>query len=230
VAAVDGDRPLAPAEPTGHLTVWRTDSGSSLARPFYLYTDGWTVAFSPDGKTLVAGAGDGSVRVFDARTVHLERTLHPIGEPNTSLAFAPDGTLVTGSWSGIVQRWDVSQGKQLGRALLAMPSPVSTISFDPTGEELATGGGSDGFVKLWDARTLQQLGSTFPGEPGKWASALFTPDGAELVTLYANGRGTVWPATLRAWEDHACSVAGRNFNREEWSRFVGGRSYKRVCR
>ena len=85
-------------------------------------------------------------------------------------------------------------------------------------------------MKLWDARTLQQLGSTFPGEPGKWASALFTPDGAELVTLYGNGRGTVWPATLRAWEDHACSVAGRNFTREEWSRFVGGRSYKRVCR
>jgi len=67
-------------------------------------------------------------------------------------------------------------------------------------------------------------------EPGRWASAAFTPDGGELVTLYANGRGTLWPGTVRAWADHACSVAGRNFTREEWSRFVGGRSYTSVCR
>lgn len=229
IAAVDGDGPPVQESPTGHLAVWRVESGAPLVRPLDLNADGWTALFSPDGKILVAGDGSGKVRVLDSRSVHIVRTLQLTGGTNTSLAFAPDGTLETGSWGGIMQHWNVSTGKQLGNPVLAMPAPVATIAFDPTGEEFATAGGSDGFVKLWDTRTLQQLGSTFPGEPGRWASAAFTPDGGELITLYANGRGTLWPASVRAWKEHACSVAGRSFTREEWSRFVGGRSYSSVC-
>jgi WD40 repeat protein len=169
------------------------------------------------------------VRILNARSNRLERTLHPLGAPNVSLAFAPDGTLATGSWAGILQRWDVSTGKQLGHSVLATPAPIATISFDRSGDEFATGGGSDGLVKLWDTSTLQQLGSNFPGEPGRWASAAFTPDGTKLVVMFANGRGALWPVTLRAWNDHACAVAGRNFTHEEWARYVTGRSYATVC-
>jgi WD40 repeat protein/class 3 adenylate cyclase len=229
VAAVDGDKPQGPGPPVGHLAVWRVDSRPSLAPPLDLHTDGWTVAFSPDGKLLAAGDGDGNVRVLDALSIRLERTLHAVGPPNVSLAFAPDGTLATGSWAGLVQRWDVSTGKQLGHSVLATPAPIATISFNPSGEEFATGGGSDGLVKLWDTGTLQQLGSNFPGEPGRWASAAFTPDGAKLLVMFGNGRGALWPVTPRAWKDHACSVAGRNLTREEWSRYVTGRAYATVC-
>ena len=128
-----------------------------------------------------------------------------------------------------MERWNVSTGKQLGHRLLATPAPVSTISFDPSGDVFATGGGGGGFVKLWDTNRLQQLGATFPGEPGIWANAVFTRDGSKLVTVYGNGRGTVWPGTVEAWEAHACRVAGRDLTREEWSRYVTGRSYSKVC-
>jgi WD40 repeat protein/class 3 adenylate cyclase len=229
VAAVDGDRPQGPGPTVGHLALWRVDSRASLAPPLDLHTDGWAVAFSPDGKLLAAGDGAGSVRILDARSIRLERTLHPLGAPNVSLAFAPDGTLATGSWAGIVQRWAVSRGKQLGHSVLVTPAPVATISFDPSGEVFATGGGSDGLVKLWDTSTLQQLGSNFPGEPGRWASAAFTPDGTRLLVMYGNGRGALWPVTLEAWKDQACTVAGRSFTREEWARYVTGRSYATVC-
>jgi WD40 repeat protein/class 3 adenylate cyclase len=229
VAGVDGDHSPGPAPPTGHFAVWHVGSGALVTSPLDLHTLGWTVAFTPDGKSVVAGDDNGAVRVFDARSVHRVRTLHLLGGTNTSLAFAPDGTLATGSWAGIVQRWDVTSGKQLGHPVLAVASPVASISFDPSGDEFATAPGSGGFVKLWDTKTLQQLGTAFPGEPGRWAVATFTPNGADLVTMYDNGRGTVWPATLRAWEDHACRVAGRNLTREEWSRYVTGRSYANVC-
>ena len=91
--------------------------------------------------------------------------------------------------------------------LLAMPAPIASISFDRTGNEFATGGGSGGFVKLWDTKTLQQVGSPLPGSPGKWANALFTADGSHLLTLYDDGKGALWPSSLAAWKAQACRVA-----------------------
>jgi len=58
----------------------------------------------------------------------------------------------------------------------------------------------------------------------------YTPDGSNLIVVYGNGKGFVWPVSVRAWEDHACAVAGRNLTREEWARFVGDRNYATVCR
>ena len=219
--------------PLGPVAVWQTATGKVLWKRANRQGPADSVAFSRDGKRLALGLeiGFGAVdQIVDPTSGRVERLIRPLGgSASQSLAFAPDGTLATGSWAGIVQRWDVSTGKQFGHPLLAMPAPVSSISFDPTGNEFATGGGSGGFVKLWDTHTLQQLGAAFPGEPGQWANAQFTPDGSQLVTLYSNGRGTVWPGTVRAWEDHACRVAGRNLTREEWRRFVRGRAYSKVC-
>jgi WD40 repeat protein len=220
--------------PLGPAAVWQTATGKRLWKRVNRQGPADAVAFSRDGKRLAlslelgfTGAVD---QIVDPTTGRIERLIKPLGgSASQSLAFSPDGTLATGSWAGIVQRWDVSNGKQLGHPLLAMPAPVASISFDPTGNAFATGGGSGGFVKLWDAHTLQQLGSAFPGETGMWANAQFTPDGSQLVALYSNGRGTVWPGTVRAWEDHACRVAGRNPTREEWRRFVRGRAYSKVC-
>ena len=50
-----------------------------------------------------------------------------------------------------------------------------------------------------------------------------------LISAYADGSAYRWPVTVGAWADQACRVAGRNFTREEWQRFVAGRSYERVC-
>ena len=60
-------------------------------------------------------------------------------------------------------------------------------------------------------------------------TARYTADDSKLSVVHEDGKGFVWPVTLRAWEAHACAIAGRNFTHEEWSRFVGSRSYSRVC-
>src|SRR5262249_39030699 len=140
----------------------------------------------------------------------------------------PGGTLATGGGSGIGQLWTPSTAKQLGHPVLTLPAPVATISFDPSGAEFVTAGGP-AFTKLWDTKTLQQLGAAFPGSPGQWGNAQFTPDGSKLVTLYKDGHGTIWPGTRATWRTHAGEVAGRNLTKEEWSRYVTGRSYSKPC-
>jgi WD40 repeat protein len=193
-----------------------------------------TVTFSPDGRTIAACRDDGSVFLYDSRTGHLERALHPEGSSNllfTTAAYTPDGKmLATGTAAGIVQLWNSATGAQIGHPTLVAAAPVSSIAFDPAGDTFATAGGSDGLVKLWTTKTQQQFGATFPGDPGQWGNAQYTRDGSRLVVVYQDGTGVVWPASLHAWEEHACQVAGRNLTREEWSRFIGNPPYSAVCR
>jgi WD40 repeat protein/class 3 adenylate cyclase len=216
----------------GVAAMWRVSDGKLLWRDVHPNWSTDSVAFSDDGGTVALGQNLGPrnfrAQIVDADTGAVELTVRPMGDP-LALGFTPEGKLETSTYLGIVQSWDAQTGKELGRPLLAEPAPVSSLAFQPKTDLFATGGGSGGFVKLWDAKTLTQLGSALPGSPGRWANAEFTPDGTHLVTIYDDGRGAVWPVTLAAWTRRACSVAHRNFTQDEWRRFVGSRSYSKVC-
>jgi WD40 repeat protein/class 3 adenylate cyclase len=242
VAAADAF--VGPAKPgqqsgpplEGELAVWR---GGRLVggKPLNLHNFGYAVALSPDGSTAAVSAqapsgGKVHVLVVDTRTGKL---LRKITVPNasgsvTALAFAPDGTLATGTWSGIVNLWNPKTGQPSGhRGTLVAPAPVASIAFSPDGKTFATSGGSSGGMSIWETATQQQLGSNFPGGDGFWGNVAYTPDARYLISLFGDGTAYRWPASPAAWEQQACSVAGRNFTHEEWSRFVGGRSYSIVC-
>ena len=224
VAAITGDG--LGSSSTGSLFRWDAASGSLLwkrRRP----DAGQSLAFSPDSRTIASTWSDRTLLV-DAGTGRTIRTIRALGG-DLALAFANVETLATGSYAGIVQLWNTSTGKEIGAPTQVTPAPVASLSFSPDGQTFVTAGGSDGVPKLWSTRTLQQLGSDFPGDPGLWMSARFTPDGRDIVVVGRSNRVWVWPATVSAWEQHACAVAGRNFTAEEWRRFVGGRSYSKVC-
>jgi WD40 repeat protein len=235
VAAVDGwDGPDpetgGPPPREGELAIWR--NGRLVGgKPLNLHTYGNAVALSRDGSTAAVATEDGRVLVVDAHSSRVERTIRPQkgGVSVTTVAFSPAGTLASGSWAGIVNLWDPRTGQGLGHPTLVAEAPVSAIAFAPDGRTFATSGGSSGHTKVWVTATLQQLGDDFPGGEGSWGSVGYTPNGRYLFSVYADGSAYRWPATVTAWQDQACRVAGRNFTREEWRRFVTGRSYERVC-
>jgi hypothetical protein len=76
------------------------------------------VAFSPDGRRLVSGSGDTTLRLWDAATGqgNGQLLLLPIGPPLqghtnwvVSVAFSPDGRrLVSGSWDTTLRLWDAT--------------------------------------------------------------------------------------------------------------------------
>jgi WD40 repeat protein/DNA-binding SARP family transcriptional activator len=219
----------------GTVAVWNVRTGRLLWRVRNRH--GWvhTVAFSPSGQLLAAAQEDGVVRIYDPSTGRLLRSLTLYGGtaanallPDT-LAFAPTGLLATGTWAGILQLWNPSTGKATGRPTKVAALPVSSIAFDPTGTIVATGGGGDGLAKLWTLPGVQRYGADFPGHPSIWTHTAYTPDGSKLIVVFTDGGGVVWPASVTAWMGHACKVAGRNLTREEWSRFVGNRSYAKTC-
>ena len=57
-----------------------------------------SVAFSPDGKRIVSGSDDGTIKVWDAATGQETLTLKGHSSAVNSVAFSPDGKrIVTGS-------------------------------------------------------------------------------------------------------------------------------------
>jgi WD40 repeat protein len=216
----------------GTVAVWDSSSGRLLWKHRSKSGTVNALSFAPDGAVLAAGYEDGTVVLYDARTGKVRRTLTLQGGGKFSfetLTFAPTGLLATGTWAGIVQLWNPTNGREVGRPTLVAAAPVASISFDSTGDTFATTGGSDGLAKLWRTSTLQQFGATFPGDPGSWGTARFTGGGSQLVVAYDDDTGKVWPTSVGAWKRHACSVAGRSFTREEWRRFVGDRPYASTC-
>jgi WD40 repeat protein len=233
LAASDVSARRASGRSDGHVAVWRTATGTLVGAPTDLGQPGDSIAFSPNGRELAVGLDGGPALLLDAASGRTRRTLHPIGNtdqaPIISLAFAPNGTLATGSWTGIVQLWNTGSGQAIDHPVLVAAGPVASIAFDPTGERFATTGGSDGAAKLWFTSTLQQEGSTFQGDAGAWGNTAFLPNGSNLIVIYDDGKGFAWPATPAAWEQHACAIAERNLTREEWARFVTGHHYAHVC-
>ena len=77
------------------------------------------MAFSPDGKRIVSGSFDDTLRLWEADSGK------PIGEPlkghtNSvlSVAFSPDGKrIVSGSYDNTLRLWEADSGKPIGEPL-----------------------------------------------------------------------------------------------------------------
>ena len=71
------------------------------------------MAFSPDGRRIVSGSDDKTVKVWDAATGQETLTLKGHTGEVHSVAFSPDGRrIVSGSYDGTVKVWDASTGQE----------------------------------------------------------------------------------------------------------------------
>jgi WD40 repeat protein len=107
----------------------------------------WSVAFSPDGKTLASASMLGTVLLWNVQTGKRTATLqrfNPNGReedinPAFSVAFSPDGSvLAVGTVRGITV-WDVKSGEKV--VALSRPSAtVWSLAFSSDGKTLASAG------------------------------------------------------------------------------------------
>jgi WD40 repeat protein len=224
--AFAASRPLLAGAGVRTLATWNPATGALVhARP--LPATATAVAVAPDGSRIAVGLADGRVLVAgaDGATTTM---LHPHGTPNVSLAFLPDGTLLSGSFDGSLERWDVRSGRRLDTAPTAPTGPVASIAVAPGGGgSVLTSSLTSGTLREWSPR-LQPL-AELPGDPFVPTGVAATPDGRTALAIESGGHAIAWPLRRGSWTAHACLVAGRQLTGAEWAQFLPGRRPRPVC-
>ena len=114
------------------------------------------VAFAPDGKSLVTGSWDTTLRLWDAASGKRLRDLVGHNAPVQSAAISPDGkTLASGDAEGRVILFKFATGERIA-ALTAHTDRCFGLAFSPDGKHLATAGW-DRVVKIWDLETREAI-------------------------------------------------------------------------
>jgi WD40 repeat protein/DNA-binding SARP family transcriptional activator len=159
----------------------------------------WSAAFSPDGRTLATGDGQGNVIVWDVSAGRAIETLEGHDDAITGVAFGPDGTLYTTSADSTARIWDVAGYRRLARPFRTNsvndPGASSPRGFavSPDGRTLAAAT-RDGRVDLIDAETLRRTGG-FEAFADRSALAIeYSPDGSRLAVAGQGGGVGVWDA------------------------------------
>ncbi len=148
------------------------------------------VAFRPDGSRLASAGCDHAVKVWDADTGRLLRTLAGHRDKVLTLAWSADGSrLASAGLDGVIRLWDAESGA-LFATLPSREICVQAVAFAPDGRLAAVG--EAGVVEVWDpdARRLLRSVPIAPGNPPLYAVAV-SPDGRTLAAAGLGGAVTL---------------------------------------
>ncbi|MEM8502277.1 MAG: NB-ARC domain-containing protein [Cyanobacteria bacterium P01_D01_bin.1] len=193
----DDCRLLATGDTNSEIWLWQTVCSSTLGdiESHILTLQGhqnWVcaIAFSPDGKQLVSGSADRTIKLWEISTGKCLQTLEGHQNWVMSVAFSPDGQrLVSGSADRTIKLWDASTGECL-QTLAGHGHGVWSVAFSPDGQQLVSGS-ADRTIKLWDASTGEERQALKGHEHGVWTVA-FSPDGRSLASGSADQTVRIW--------------------------------------
>ena len=207
------------------------------------------VAFSPDGRELVATATSTSTAPirpvrsvllrFDARTGKRVGPPHTIAAPGAladMLAFSPDGrrlitaaggTLFAPETRAIIATGDrsiVVRDARTLRPLRRFPALAYAGAVSPDARTFAIGG-QDGSVRFLDLRT-GNLRTASGRHAGAVQSAVFTSDGRFLVTVGDDANAIVWDvraaSATETFRGHAGRVLAAALDRSARTLYTAG--------
>lgn len=153
-------------------------------------------AYSPDDRFIAAGDTN-VVRIWDAASGKLQKSLRGHTDVVTDVQFSPDGSeMLTGSFDFTARVWGLQTA--LLSQFRASTHHVNAAVLSPDGSMIATAQ-ADATARLWQndgkgtlLRTLQAGSATGNWQDRNVWTADFSPDGTELATASGEGYATIW--------------------------------------
>lgn len=168
-----------------------------------------SIAFSPDGRTVLSGGADSTLKLWDAATGQEIHTFRGHSGPVYSVAFSPDGLAAASAGDdSLVRLWDVATGREI-RTFSGHKGWISAVTFSPDGRTILSGG-SDRTMRLWDTSTGHEI-REFTSSLDWFMSVAFSRDGLTVLSgsMRIGGRETLklWDVTtgreIRTFSGHS---------------------------
>jgi WD40 repeat protein len=151
-----------------------------------------TIAFSPDGSTVAAGAEDKTIILWDVESGQSLGTLAGHTETVSSLLFERNGeTLLSGSLGGTIIRWDLENMKPLATLIKGFGASISSI-FSSRDGHLNSLALDKERVILLNLNGDPPLGHRIDATDSSSSNVAFSPDGRLLASAGEFGDVVLW--------------------------------------
>ena len=196
VAPLPGSRRVAVASFEGTVGLWDVDTGIEAATLTLGGTFAFSLAVTPDGRSLICGCHDHGVRIVDLASPAVVSLLEGHEAPVTKVAVTSDGSrVIGGTGTGVVLAWDLVTRRVTHR--VECEYDVDDLAFSPDGETVYVAGLVN-VVEAWNVSS-GRLTRSFEARGSRAKKVVTSPDGTLLVSS-SDG----W---LRAWRVRAGASA-----------------------
>jgi WD40 repeat protein len=156
-------------------------TSAAETQPLLLNHAGWVfeVAFSPDGRIIATAGRDTTIKLWDANSGALLRTLHGHSERINQVAFSRNGDYLASAGNDGVKLWQAASGAMLHTL---SSGGASKVSFTPDGAHIAIS--QDLQIKTYEVNSAK-LQRSYPGLTTVQGAFAVSPDGRNIA-LVAN--------------------------------------------
>jgi small GTP-binding protein len=201
---------------SGHADSVFSESWRPERRILALGSEKNTLSWYPDRQILASGSRDKTIRLWDADSGELLRTLEGHTQPVLRVAWSPNGKLLaSGSADHTIQLWDPEKEKPL-RSLEGHTGRVYSVAWSFDGRILASGS-DDRTILLWDPGTGDGP-RKLEGHTGPVLSLAWSPDDRLLASGSTDRTVRIWdPSTgrqLHVLEGHGDIVTSVFFSHD----------------
>jgi WD40 repeat protein len=154
------------------------------------------MTFSPDGKQVVSGSWDNTVRLWDAATGTVLQTLEEHTDVVGVVTFSPDGKQVaSASDDTTVRLWDAATGAAL-QTLEGHTDQVTAVGFSTDSNQIASAS-DDRIIRLWNVATGAAF-QTLEGHTDQVTAVGFSPDSNQIASASDDKTIKLWDAATGA--------------------------------